>query len=128
MLKHYVECQNMVSHWLVSAEANVVVDGETETGEFGLEDCAFPTEKQPQSYNDVSISDMLTSEQRAEVEPLFEQYSDVLTSMPSRTDLIQHNIKLLPSEPIHLKGCPVLFKACNVMDTEINAIKCYNWE
>ena len=52
----------------MSAEANVTVDEETEAEEFGLEDCGFPTAKLPQSYNDVSISDALTSEQRVEVE------------------------------------------------------------
>ena len=51
----------MTSHCLLSAEANVTVDEETDTEEFGLDDCAFPTAKQPQSYNDVSVSDALTS-------------------------------------------------------------------
>ena len=64
------------------------------TEEFGLNNCAFPTAKQPQSYNDVSISDELTSEQCAEVKASVEQYPDVLTSVPGRTDLIQHDIKL----------------------------------
>ena len=73
MLKQYVERKNVTSHCLFSAEANVTVDEETDTEEFGLDDCAFPTAKQPQSYNDVSISDALTSEQRAEVEALTEQ-------------------------------------------------------
>ena len=97
MLKQYVERKNVTSHCLLSAEANVTVDEETDTEEFGLEDCAFPTAKQPQSYNDVSISDALTSEQCAEVEALIEQYPDVLTSVQGRTDLIQHDIKLSTS-------------------------------
>ena len=91
MLKQYVERKNVMSHCLLSAESNETVDEETDTEEFGLDDCAFPTAKQPQSYNDVSISDALTSEQCAEVEELIEQYPDVLTSMPGRTDLIQHD-------------------------------------
>ena len=66
MLKQYVERKTVTSHCLLSAEANVTVDEETDTEEFGLDDCAFPTAKQPQSYNDVSVSDALTSEQRAE--------------------------------------------------------------
>ena len=74
MLKQYVECRNVTSHYLLSAEANVTVDEETDTEEFGLDDCAFPTAKQPQSYNDISISEALTSEQRAEVDALIEQY------------------------------------------------------
>ena len=62
---------------------------------------------------------MLTSEQRAEVEAINEQYPDVLTSVPGRTDLIQHNIKLSTSEPIRSKGYLVQFKARDVMDSEI---------
>ena len=65
ILKQYVERKNVTSHCLLSAGANVTVDEETDTEEFGLDDCAFPTAKQPQSYYDVSISDALTSEQRA---------------------------------------------------------------
>ena len=61
----------------MAAEANVTVDEETDTEEFGLDDYTFPTEKQPQSYNDVSLSNPLISEQRAEVEALVEQYPDV---------------------------------------------------
>ena len=85
----------------------------------GQTDCTFPTAKQPQSYNDGSVSDALTSEQRADVEALIEQYPDVLTSVPGRTDLIQHDIKLSTSEPIRSKGYLVLFKARDVMDSEI---------
>ena len=119
MLKQYVERKTVTSHCLLSAEANVTVDEETDTEEFGLKDYAFPTAKQPQSYNDVSVSVSLTSEQRAEVEALIEQYPDVLTSVPGRTDLIQHDIKLSTSEPIRSKGYPVPFKARDVMDSEI---------
>ena len=48
MLKQYVERKTVTSHCLLSAEANVTVDEETDTEEFGLDDCAFPTAKQPQ--------------------------------------------------------------------------------
>ena len=72
MLKQYVERQNATSHCLMAAEANLMVDEETETEEFDLDDCAVATAKQPKSYNDVSISDSLTSAQRAEVEALVE--------------------------------------------------------
>ena len=60
LLKQYVERKNVTSHCLLSAEANVTVDEETDTEEFGLDDWAFLTAKQPQSYNDISISDTLT--------------------------------------------------------------------
>ena len=50
MLKQYVERKNVTSHCLLSADANVTIDEETDTEEFGLDDCAFPTVKQPQLY------------------------------------------------------------------------------
>ena len=118
MLKQYVEHKNVMSQCLMCAVANVTVDGETEAKEFGLDDWAIQTAKLPQSYNDVSLSDALTSEQRAEVEALVEQYPDVLTSVPGNTDLIQHDIKLLRTEP-KWSNYPVLFKARDVMTTEI---------
>ena len=61
----------------------------------------------------------MTSEQRFESETLLKQHPDVLTRVPGRTDQIQHNIKLLTSEPMHRKGYPILFKACDVMEAKI---------
>ena len=119
MLKQYVERQNVATHCLLSAEATASVNEDDDTEEFSLDDCAFPTAKQPESYNDVSISDTLTSEQRSEVETLIEQYPEVLSSLPGRTDQIQHDIKLLTSEPIRSKGYPIPFKTRDVMEAEI---------
>ena len=106
----------------MSAEENATVNEETENEEFGLDDCTFQKAKLPQSYNDISISDALMTEQCAEVQVLVEKNPVVLTSVPGRTDLIQHDIKLLMSETIGSKGYPVPFKACNVMDSDIKEI------
>ena len=104
MLKQYVERRYELSHCLLSAEAIESVDDDNE--EFPLDDCTFPTAKKPESYRDVSISDTLTSEQLKEVETLMKQYPDVLSSLQGRTDRIQHDIKLLTSEPIRTKDIP----------------------
>ena len=119
MLKLYVERQDVMSHCLMSAEASSTVDEEVENEEFGLNECAFPTAKQPESYNDVSICETLTSEQRSDVETLIGQYPDVFTSLPGRTDQIEHYIKLLTSDPIRSKGCPIPFKTRDDMESEI---------
>ena len=99
MLKQYVERRNELSHCLLSTEAIESVDDD-DNEDFPLDDCTFPTAKKPKSYCDVSISDTLTSEQRKEVETLMKQYPDVLSSLPGPIDRIQHDIKLLTSEPI----------------------------
>ena len=119
MLKQYVERQNMASHRLMSAETTTSVNEDDDTEGFLLDDCAFPMARQPDSYNDVSISDTFTSGQRSEVETLIEQYPEVLSSLPGRTDQIQHDIKLLPSEPIRSKGNPIPYKTRDVMEAEI---------
>ena len=108
MLKQYVERRNELSRWLLSAEAFESVDDDDE--EFPLDDCTFPTAKKPESYRDVSISNTLTSEQRKEVETLMKQYPDVLSSLPGRTDRIQHDIKLPRPEPIRTKGYSIPYR------------------
>ena len=119
MLKQYVERRNELSHCLLSAEAIESVDDD-DNEDFPLDDCTFPTAKKPESYRDVSISNTLTSEQRKKVETLMKQYPDVLSSLPGRTDQIQHDIKLLTSEPIRTKGYSIPFKTRSVMETEIH--------
>ena len=119
MLKQYVERQNVVSHCLMSAEATASVNEDDDSEEFSLDDCAFPTAKQPESCNDVSISDTLTLEQRSEVETLIKQNPDVLSSLPGSTDQIQHDIKLLTSEPIRSKCYPIPFQKSDAMEAEI---------
>ena len=118
MLKQYVERRNELSHCLLSAEAIESVDDE-DNEDFPLDDCTFPTAKKPESFRDVSISNTLTSEKRKEVETLTKRYPDVLSSLPGRNDQIQHDIKLLTSEPIRTKGYSIPYKTRSVMETEI---------
>ena len=61
----------------------------------------------------------MTSEQRSDVETLIRQYLNVFTSLPGRTDQIEHNIKLLTSDPIRSKGYPIPCKTRDVMESEI---------
>ena len=117
ILKQYVERRNELSHCVLSAEAIESVDDDNE--DFPLDECTFPTAKKPESYRDVSISNTLTPEQRKEVETLMKQYPDVLSSLPGRIDRIQHDIKLLTSDPIRTKGYSIPYKTRSVMETEI---------
>ena len=114
MLKQYVERQSMTSHRLMSIETVAVVETD-EADEYSLEDCTFPSTQHAETYKDVSISNELTSEQIREAESLVEQYPDVLTSLPGRTDIIRHNIKLLTTEPVRSKGYHIPYKTREVM-------------
>ena len=117
MLKQYKERRNELYHCFLSAEAFESVKDDNE--EFPLDESTFPTAKKPESCRDISISDTLTSEQRKEVETPRKQHPDVLSGLPGRTDRIQHDIKLLTSEPIRTKGYSIPYKTRSVMETEI---------
>ncbi|MCG8096943.1 MAG: DDE-type integrase/transposase/recombinase [Candidatus Thiodiazotropha endolucinida] len=118
ILKQYVERQNVTSHCLLSVESIPSTEND-DVDEFSLEDCAFPTAKQPETFKDVNISEMLTQDQRKEIETLINEYPDVLSSVPGRTDQIEHDIKLLTSEPVRSKGYAIPYKVRDVMEKEI---------
>ena len=90
----YVERKTEASHCLLSAEASIPLREEDggESDEYSLEDCTFPSNKEIEMYRDVSISDKLTDEQRKEVRELLAKYSDVLTCIPGKTKLLEHDI------------------------------------
>ena len=120
MLKQSVERQSMASHNLMSIKTIVVVDEADEADEYSLEYCTFPPIQRTETY--IDVSNELTPEQIREAESVVEQYPDVLTSLPGRTDTIRHNIKILTTEPVRSKGYPIPYKTREVMEIEIQEI------
>ena len=107
---------------MLSAEASIPLreEDDDESDEYSLEDCTFSSKKEIEMYRDVSISDELTDEQRNEVRELLAKYPDVLTSIPGRTKLLEHDIKLSTTEPVRSKGYPIPYKTREVMESEID--------
>ena len=90
ILRLYVEQTTEASHCLLSAEASIPLreDDDDESDEYSLEDCTFSSNKEIETYPDVSLSDELTDEQKKEVKELLAKYPDVLTSIPGKTEII----------------------------------------
>ena len=107
---------------MLSAEASIPLreEDEDESDEYSLEDCTFPSNKEIETYRDVSISDELTDEQRKEVRELLAKYLDVLTSIPGKTELLEHDIKLSIAEPVRSKGYPIPYQTREIMESEID--------
>ena len=122
ILRLYVERKTEASHCLLSAEASMLLsqDDDDESDEYSLEDCTFPSNKEIETYRDVSISDELTDEQKKEVKELLAKYPDVLTSIPGKTELLEHDIKLSTAEPVRSKGYPLPYKTREIMESEID--------
>ena len=102
---------------MLSAEASIPLreEDDNESDENSLEDCTFPSNKEIETYQDVSISDELTDKQRKEVRELLAKYPDVLTSIPGKTELLEHDIKLSTAEPVRSKGYPIPYKAIEMI-------------
>ena len=122
ILRLYVERKTEASHCLLSAKASILLreEDEDESDEYSLEDCAFPSNKEIETYRDVSISDELTDVQRKEVKELLAKYPDVLTSIPGKTELLEHDIKLSTAEPVRSKGYPIPYKTREIMESDID--------
>ena len=122
ILRLYVERKTEASHCLLLAEVSILlrVEDNDESDEYSLDDCTFPSKKEIETYRDVSISDQLTNQQRNEVRELLAKYPDVLTSIPGRTELLEHDIKLSPAEPVRSKGYPIPYKTREIMESEID--------
>ena len=45
---------------------------------------------------------------------------DVLTSIPGRTELLEHDIKLSTAEPVRSKYYPIPYKTREIMESEID--------
>ena len=122
ILRLYVERKPEASHCLLSAKASIPLRDEDdgESDEYSQEDCTFPFKKEIETYRDVSISYELTEEHRNEVRELLAKYPDVLTSIPGRTELLEHDIKLSTTEPVRSKGYPIPYKTREIMESEID--------
>ena len=56
-------------------------------------------------------------EQRKEVRELLAKYPDVLTSIPDRTKLLEHDIKLSTAGPVRSKGYPIPYKTREIKES-----------
>lgn len=60
------------------------------------------SENDNESYKDVHIGQSLLYKQRKEILDICEEFKDILTSKPGRTDLIEHSIRTTTEKPITL--------------------------
>ncbi len=60
-----------------------------------------------ESLSDVHVSENLDETQRSNVEKLLDSYQEVLTDLPGKTNLGEHEIKLVDDEPVKRKPYPI---------------------
>ena len=93
---------------------------ETDTCEERSDDIKYCPLRATQTWKDVKISIDLNEDQQREVRQLLEEYSDVLTDIPGKTNLAQCNIELTDDIPFRVKAYAVPYALKKEMDKEVS--------
>ena len=93
---------------------------ETDTCEERSDDIKYCPLRATQTWKDVKISTDLNEDQQREVRQLLEEYSDVLTDVPGKTNLAECNIELTDDIPFRVKAYPVPYALKKEMDKEVS--------
>ena len=70
--------------------------------------------------SDVMIDDKLSPNQQNEIRLLLQGFHDTLSDLPSRTQLIEHKIRLVDDTPFRIKQYPRPAHAADSINTEID--------
>src|SRR6218665_1411373 len=81
---------------------------------------------QKETYKDVDICNDLSEKQRKEMMTLLEEYADIFSDQPGRTDLVKHDIKVTSDVPVQSRAYPTPFHLQQEIDKEIE-IMIKNW-
>ena len=104
LLKKYVERQNdeivHASACLETICVGVLNDHEYEEV---LEEVEFPHVKPKETVQDVHISETCGTNEVTQVKELLEEFKDVLTDVPGKTNLAEYTMKLTTSNPVQSK-------------------------
>ena len=92
---------------------------EPDTCEERSDDIKYCPLRATQTWEDVKISADLSEDQQREVRQLLEEYSDVLTDIPGKTNLAECNIELKDDIPFRVKAYPVPYALKKEMDKEV---------
>ena len=76
--------------------------------------------RKPETHKDVNINPELTEEQQGQLRDLVEAYSEIFSSAPGTTNLIEHKIVLTDKEPIWSNPYPVPYAMYDDMKKEID--------
>ena len=92
---------------------------EDQDSQLGSEDTMFCPLEATESWTDVSICRQLTDVQQVETRRLLEEYADVFSDLPGRTDITECTIELVDDTPIRCKNYPVPFAMEQIMKEEV---------
>ena len=85
-------------------------------------DISLPRLQPTETVEDVQINPELIPEKKEQLRSLVRKFSDVLTDLPGRTSITEHEIKLMTIEPVRSKSYPVPHAMKDTITSEIDSI------
>lgn len=79
----------------------------------------MPPVTQTETAKDVKFADRLTPDQLETAKSLCVSFSDVLTDIPGKTNLVEHKIVVTSSEPVRVKPYPIPFGTEKTITEEV---------
>lgn len=124
MLKLYIDRQETSAGMEVSVAATTTVIEEEE--EDRDSQFVLPVMTRKQTWKDVHINGDLNDNQKQEVREVLQQYEDVLSDVPGRTDLVQHKINLVQEQIIKVKPYKIPFSLRAEVNAELEEMRKLN--
>ena len=105
-------------------EGEDAVLNDEQSGENIVQDIQIPLPvlEAKESVQDVNINGELTQHQQHEVKRLLGNFSDVLTDLPGRTTLAEHDIKLTTDDSIRSRPYPLPHAMRSTVEDEVKAM------
>ena len=80
------------------------------------------TTKTKETYKDVNINPDLSQQQKKDITSLVKEFSEIFSSKPGVTNLMEHKITLTDQEPVRSRPYPVPYALYPDMEKEIKAM------
>ncbi|KAH3717167.1 hypothetical protein DPMN_059947 [Dreissena polymorpha] len=132
MLKKYVErigneAETGQAGLLINIAAAIIEDDKVPSGEkdclseYGRfnEEIQCPIIEQSESVEDVKLGENLDAKQCESLQTLLQDFQDVLTDIPGKTNLVEHHIKTTTDDPIRSRPYPVPHAVKETINKEV---------
>ena len=79
--------------------------------------------EQKESYQDVQLNPELPPEQRTEMKTILQEFPDVFTDLPGKTNLVECDIKLTSTDPVKVKQYPMPYSMTEEIKIEVQQMQ-----
>jgi len=81
-----------------------------------------PNSIQKETIDDVKISNKMTVQQENDIRYMLMEFKDVLTDIPRRTSLVEHDIRMTTADPVRTKSYSVPYQMKATIRGEMDKI------